>query len=255
MDEKILLTENLSAGYGQISVLSGVNLDIAPGEILTLIGPNGAGKSTLLKSIAGELALREGRVLYAGKDYFAQSLRQRAQTLAFMQTHHNASEMLTCGEYVGVGRYPYTGRLGILTPHDRQKVTEALLLVGAAELAERPFHAISDGQRQRILLARAIAQEPKVILLDEPTSFLDIKGKIELLQCLKRLAEEKQTAVILSLHELELAGRISDRIACVEKGTIGKIGKPEEILTDENIAALYGLEKGWQSWFNVIGNQ
>ena len=148
----------------------------AAGQILTLIGPNGAGKSTLLKTLAGQLAPMGGTVLLAEKDLTAYTGTQRARSW-LMAPHSRRMELTTCFDFVSAGRYPYTGRLGILSAEDRQQVHRALELVGAAQLADRDFNRISDGQRQRILLARALCQQPEVILLDEPTSFLDIKGK------------------------------------------------------------------------------
>ena len=182
MNEKALCTaRELAIGYGKTPLLSDICLGAQPGQILTLIGPNGAGKSTLLKTLAGQLAPMGGTVLLAGKDLTAYTGTQRAQKLALMAPHSRRMELTTCFDFVSAGRYPYTGRLGILSAEDRQQVHRALELVGAAQLADRDFNRISDGQRQRILLARALCQQPEVILLDEPTSFLDIKGKIELL--------------------------------------------------------------------------
>ena len=212
-----------------------------PGQILTLIGPNGAGKSTLLKTLAGQLAPMGGTVLLAEKDLTAYTGTQRAQKLALMAPHSRRMELTTCFDFVSAGRYPYTGRLGILSAEDRQQVHRALELVGAAQLADRDFNRISDGQRQRILLARALCQQPEVILLDEPTSFLDIKGKIELLTILKELAHTGQLAVILSLHELELAEKIADTVVCVSPGGVSGVLTPEQAFQPENIRTLYGL--------------
>lgn len=153
-------------------------------------------------------------------------------------------ELMTCWDVAAAGRYPYTGRLGLLSDEDRAKVDEALALVGADELADRDFSCISDGQRQRVLLARAICQEPEVIVLDEPTSFLDIRYKLELLTVLKQLVREKQVAVILSLHEIDLAQKLSDRLICVHNGRIERCGTPEQVFTGDYIRTLYDLERG-----------
>ena len=242
MNEKALCTaRELAIGYGKTPLLSDICLGVQPGQILTLIGPNGAGKSTLLKTLAGQLAPMGGTVLLAGKDLTAYTGTQRAQKLALMAPHSRRMELTTCFDFVSAGRYPYTGRLGILSAEDRQQVHRALELVGAAQLADRDFNRISDGQRQRILLARALCQQPEVILLDEPTSFLDIKGKIELLTILKELAHTGQLAVILSLHELELAEKIADTVVCVSPGGVSGVLTPEQAFQPENIRALYGL--------------
>ena len=242
MNEKALCTaRELAIGYGKTPLLSDICLGVQPGQILTLIGPNGAGKSTLLKTLAGQLAPMGGTVLLAGKDLTAYTGTERAKKLALMAPHSRRMELTTCFDFVSAGRYPYTGRLGILSAEDRQQVHRALELVGAAHLADRDFNRISDGQRQRILLARALCQQPEVILLDEPTSFLDIKGKIELLTILKELAHTGQLAVILSLHELELAEKIADTVVCVSPGGVSGVLTPEQAFQPENIRALYGL--------------
>ena len=242
MNEKALCTaRELAIGYGKTPLLSDICLGVQPGQILTLIGPNGAGKSTLLRTLAGQLAPMGGTVLLAGKDLTAYTGTQRAQKLALMAPHSRRMELTTCFDFVSAGRYPYTGRLGILSAEDRQQVHRALELVGAAHLADRDFNRISDGQRQRILLARAICQQPELILLDEPTSFLDIKGKAELLAILKSLARDKKMAVILSLHELELAQKVSDKVVCVSAAGVSDVMTPEKAFARENICKIYAL--------------
>ena len=233
--------QGLAIGYGKAPLLSDICLGVQPGQILTLIGPNGAGKSTLLRTLAGQLAPMGGTVLLEGRSLAGYTGTQRAQKLALMAPHSRRMELTTCFDFVSAGRYPYTGRLGILSAGDRQQVHRALELVGAAHLADRDFNRISDGQRQRILLARALCQQPEVILLDEPTSFLDIKGKIELLTILKELAHTGQLAVILSLHELELAEKIADTVVCVSPGGVSGVLTPEQAFQPENIRTLYGL--------------
>ena len=153
-------------------------------------------------------------------------------------------ELMTCEELVGCGRYPYTGRLGILSREDWNKVHGAMELTHTQDLAERRFDTLSDGQRQRILLARAICQEPEVLVLDEPTTFLDIRHKLELLTILRELVRERGIGAVISLHELDLAQRLSDYVVCVTGDRIGRCGPPEEILTSSYIEELYGIEKG-----------
>ena len=153
-------------------------------------------------------------------------------------------ELMTCEDIVATGRYPYTGTLGILSSEDWEKVHRAMEMVHAMDFKDRDFTAISDGQRQRILLARAICQEPEVIVLDEPTSFLDIRHKLELLSILKQMVLENHTAVLMSLHELDLAQKISDKVICVHGDRIEKYGSPEEIFTSEYIHHLYGITTG-----------
>ncbi len=246
-----ICAENLSVGYGGHPVIEEIELHVRRGEIVTLIGPNGSGKSTILKSIIGQLNLIGGTVYLDGQSMHEMTERQVARRMAVLMTERVNPELMTCYDVAAMGRYPYTGRMGILTDRDREKVYEALSMVGAMELAERDFSQLSDGQRQRILLARAICQEPQAVVLDEPTSFLDIHHKLELLAVLKHMVQEKHMAVLLSLHELDLAQRISDYVVCVKGKTIEKCGTPEEIFTSEYIAQLYGIT--WGSYQAELG--
>ena len=233
--------EDLAIGYGKTPLMEHIGLGVGKGTILTLIGPNGAGKSTLLKTLAAQLAPQGGAVLLDGKDLADCSGPERARKMALMVPHTRRTELTTCFEMASAGRYPYTGRLGVLSAEDKRQVHAALALVGAEALAGRDFNRISDGQRQRVLLARAICQQPELILLDEPTSFLDIKGKAELLAILKSLARDKKMAVILSLHELELAQKVSDKVVCVSAAGVSDVMTPEKAFARENICKIYAL--------------
>ena len=181
MSNELLRAENMTVGYGGVPLIRDIALSVSGGEILTLIGPNGSGKSTILKSLIRELALLGGTVYLDGRDSRRLSANETARTLAVMMTGRLTPERMTCWDVAAAGRYPYTGRLGLLGAEDREKVREALALVHAEDFADRDFACVSDGQRQRILLARAICQQPRVLVLDEPTSFLDIRYKLELL--------------------------------------------------------------------------
>ena len=243
MKEFLCETQELAIGYGKTPLASGIALGANPGQILVLVGPNGAGKSTLLKTLAGQLAPLGGTVLLDGQDLTAYTGTARAQKLALMLPHTRRTELTTCFEFAAAGRIPYTGRLGILSDADRQAVQDALEIAGAAHLADRDFNCISDGQRQRVLLARAICQQPKVLLLDEPTSFLDIKGKIELLTILQKLAHEQGLAVIVSLHELDMAQKIADAVVCVFPDHVSGVLTPDAAFAPDNIRALYALSE------------
>ncbi|CUN44883.1 Probable siderophore transport system ATP-binding protein YusV [Faecalibacterium prausnitzii] len=243
MNDFFCETQNLAIGYGKAPLAEAVALGVRRGQILTLIGPNGAGKSTLLKTLAGQLAPLGGTVLLGGQDLAAYTGTARAQRLALMLPHTRRTELTTCFEFAAAGRIPYTGRLGILSEADKQAVRDALALVGASHLADRDFNCISDGQRQRILLARAICQQPEIILLDEPTSFLDIKGKIELLTILQKLAHQQHLAVIVSLHELDMAQKIADAVVCVSPQGVSGVLTAKEAFAPENIQALYDLSR------------
>lgn len=251
MAEDFIYTENMTVGYGKIPLIEQIELHVRRGEIVTLIGPNGAGKSTILRSVIRQLGLLGGAVYLGGESMENMPEKQIARQMSVLMTERIHPELMTCRDVVGTGRYPYTGRMGILAAEDRQKVQEALDLVNAAEIADRDFSEISDGQKQRILLARAVCQEPEAIVLDEPTSFLDVRHKLELLTILKDLVREKKVAVLMSLHELDLAQRLSDYIVCVNGNTIERCGTPEEIFTSSYITQLYGITKG--SFYAELG--
>ena len=233
----------LSVGYDGQAVLRDIRFDIAKGEIVTLIRPNGAGKSTLLKSIARQLRTLAGTVEIGGLALSALPAHELATRMAVVLTERVRPELMTCRDVVAAGRYPYTGRLGILSPEDERQVDAAMRAVRALELSGRDFNAVSDGQRQRVLLARAICQQPEIIVLDEPTSFLDIRHKLELLDILKRMSRGQGITVVMSLHEIDLAQKVSDKILCVEEESVARYGTPEQVFTGEGIRALYRLEE------------
>ena len=245
MSENYFQMKDLSVGYHGNVLIHDICTEIKKGEILTLIGPNGSGKSTILKSITKQLTLIGGKVTIGEKNLKDLSYKELATKMAVVLTQRAKPELMTCYEVVAAGRYPYTGRLGILTREDEKKTREALKIVHATEYAEKSFEAISDGQRQRILLARAICQEPEVLILDEPTSFLDIRYKLELLTILKNMAKEKQITVIMSLHEIDLAEKVADKIICVKGDRIAHYGKPETIFKEDVIRDLYGIDNGY----------
>ena len=244
MREPYLQTDHMTVGYGGRPLVEDICLRLQRGEIMTLIGPNGAGKSTILKSIIRQLQLIRGTVYLDGHPMDRMTAQDVARRLSILMTEHVRPELMTCWDVVSTGRYPYTGRLGLLTGEDREKIRESLELVHGLDLADHAFSAISDGQRQRILLARALCQEPEVIVLDEPTSFLDIRYKLELLSILKEMVRERRLAVIMTLHELDLAQKISDYVVCVHNNAIERHGPPEDIFTPDYIMHLYGAVKG-----------
>ena len=244
MNEFYVHTQNMAVGYDGKPLIEHIEIGVRRGEILTLIGPNGSGKSTILKSIIRQLKLLAGVVVLDGRSMADLKEGDIAKVMAIVMTERLRAELMTGEDVVSTGRYPYTGRLGILSAQDKAKVREAIALVHAEGFAQRPFSQLSDGQRQRLLLARAICQEPEVIVLDEPTSFLDVKHKLELLEILKQLVRERNVAVVMSLHELDLGQKISDRVVCVAKNAVDRCGTPEEIFTGDYIEELYGMERG-----------
>jgi len=242
--ENIILTERLSVGYGKTVVINGVEILVKPGEILTIIGANGAGKSTLLKTLARQLSPLSGNVIICGRNFLEMSGNEFSRNVSALMTERLHTELMTCRDVVAQGRYPHTGRLGILSENDNLAVDNALKLVGASELADLDVRRISDGQRQRVLLARAICQEPRLLVMDEPTSFLDIRHKLEFFSVLKKLVRDQRIAVIMSLHELDLAQKISDKVLCVSDGKPDRLGTPEEVFEEGYIRRLFGISRG-----------
>ena len=244
MDNYYFHMDNLSVGYDKKALIHDICIGIKKGEIVTLIGPNGSGKSTILKSITRQLQIIGGKVYFDDRNLNSFSYKELSTRMAVVLTERMRPELMTCHDIVATGRYPYTGRLGILSREDEEKVEEAMRAVHAESLGSRDFNNISDGQRQRVLLARAICQEPDIIILDEPTSFLDIKHKLDLLSILRDMAKKKQITVIMSLHEIDLAQKIADKIICVKGDTISHFGKPEDIFEENMIKELYEINNG-----------
>ncbi len=244
MQNYFFRTNNMTVGYDGVPLIKEIEIKLKQGEILTLIGPNGAGKSTILKSIMGQLALLAGTVLVEDCRLDGISEKERAKKVSVVLTERIHPDMMTCADVVEMGRYPYTGRLGILSEQDRIKVRETMELVQITDLAEKEFLTLSDGQRQRVMLAKAIAQEPEILVLDEPTSYLDIRYKLEFLSVLQELTKKKKLTVIMSLHEIDMAERISDKILCVKGEFIERFGTPETVFVPGYIHELYGIRTG-----------
>lgn len=242
--EYFFCTKQLTVGYNGQPLIKDIEIRLNRGQILTLIGPNGSGKSTILKSITKHLKKICGTVYIDDCSIDDMSNKEMSYKAAVVLTEKLKTELMTCEDVVATGRYPYTGMLGILSERDHLQVRHAMKLVNAWELRDRDFTEISDGQRQRILLARAICQEPQIIVLDEPTSFLDIRYELELLGILRRMAEERNITVIMSLHDLDMAQKVSDLVMCVKGEYITHFGSPREIFKRELIGELYGLVNG-----------
>lgn len=241
-DDEQLTMRDLTVGYDRIPLIKNINLGVRPGEILTLIGPNGSGKSTILKTITKQLKTIGGSVFLGKESMRELTDSEISRHLSMVMTERIHTELLSGRDVVATGRYPYTGRLGILSQQDWKKVDEAIALVHAGEVQQQDFRRISDGQRQRLMLARAICQDTQVLILDEPTSYLDMGFKLDILTTIRMLARKKNLAVIMSLHELDLAQKISDTIACVKGDRIDRVGTPEEIFSGDYVQQLYGVK-------------
>lgn len=239
----MIKTNNLNVGYEKKILIQNINLTVKAGEILTLIGPNGSGKSTILKTLTRQLSSIGGSIALVGKDMDSMKDIDVAKHMSMVMTNRIKPELMTCREVVETGRYPYTGRLGILSKEDEKKVEESIQLLKIDEIENKSFEKISDGQRQRVMLARAIAQEPEVLILDEPTSYLDMKYKLDILSRIRTLARTKNIAVVMSLHELDLAAKVSDTVVAVDGEKISKTGTPEEIFSGDFIQRLYNVDE------------
>lgn len=237
-------TKQLTVGYNGKPLIKEIEIQLQQGQILTLIGPNGSGKSTILKSLTKHLAAVYGTVYIDNRSIADMSNKDMSRKVAVVLTDKPHTQLMTCEDVVATGRYPYTGSLGILSENDKHQVRSAMKLVNAWDMRDQNFSEISDGQRQRIMLARAICQQPQIIVLDEPTSFLDVRYGLELLSILRMMAKEKKITVITSLHELDMAQKISDLVMCVKGEYITKFGTPQDIFRKEFISELYDLKNG-----------
>lgn len=243
MENYYFSAKKMCVGYGDKPLIKEIEIELPKGEILSLIGPNGAGKSTVLKSIAGQLRLLGGTAYLGEESLQGMRADELAKKMSVVFTEKIRGEMKTCRDVVATGRYPYTGWFGVLSKEDRRIVDEVMELTHIADLGEKDFHKASDGQKQRVMLARAICQEPEIVVLDEPTSYLDIKYKLEFLSILQEMREKKDLTVIMSLHELELAKVISDKILCLKGEYIEKYGAPEEIFETGFIEQLFDIDE------------
>lgn len=237
-------TEGYAVGYDGKVLIDDINISVERGGILCLIGPNGSGKSTILKSITRQLASIRGSVYIDSRNLVRMNAKELARHISVMLTERITPELTTCEEVVRIGRYPYTNAFGSLSEEDHRIVEESMKMVRAYELKDRFFDTLSDGQKQRVLLAKALCQQPQVLILDEPTSFLDIRHKLELLVILRKLAVEQHLTVVLSLHEIDLAAKLADTVVLVNGDRIHCCGMPEDVLNDATVAELYGLMNG-----------
>ena len=246
-----LATQGLAVGYRTRSprrrranrpVLSGLDLEARAGELTVLLGPNGAGKSTLLRTLCGLLPPLDGRIRIGGTDLAHQPPATLARRLAVVLTDRVDAGLLSVRELAGLGRHPHTGFTGRLTAADHAAVEWSLKAVCAGHLADRPAAELSDGERQRVLTARALAQEPEVVLLDEPTAFLDVPSRVALTVLLRDLARDKGLTVVVSTHDLELALRVADAVWLVDRESGVHAGAPEDLIHNGAVAAAFDAD-------------
>ena len=239
----ILRAENLSVGYGHRAVLRDVDVEILRGQFVGVLGPNGCGKTTLLRTVARALSPVDGMVYMGGQKINEIDRSDLAKQMAVVLTDRLAPGLLTVFDIVAMGRYPYTGFFGKLGEDDRRRAWDALGLVKATDLAHRYLGELSDGETQKVLIARALAQEPELIVLDEPTSHLDARHRVEVMRILRRLVVEKQVTVLTSLHDIDLSAKVCDLVILVKDGHMVDFGPPEEVLTGNVISELYDMSR------------
>ncbi|PRB72783.1 ABC transporter ATP-binding protein [Arthrobacter sp. MYb213] len=236
-----LVIEDLQVGYGDRSVIHQLGLEIPAGQITTIVGPNACGKSTLLRSMSRLLVPQLGRVLLDGKMIHQMQAKALARVLGLLPQNPIAPEGITVADLVGRGRQPHQGIFSRWSRQDDEAVAEALELTTTAELADRPVDELSGGQRQRVWIAMALAQQTQILLLDEPTTFLDINHQVEVLDLLTDLNRTKGTTIVMVLHDLNLAARYADYLVAMRDGSIRAQGNPAAILTQDVVHQVFGL--------------
>jgi iron complex transport system ATP-binding protein len=237
-----LIANRLSAGYGDTLILDTLNLALPPGRITAIVGANACGKSTLLRALSRLLVPRSGEVLLDGKSIHSRPTRELARQLGLLPQSPVAPEGITVADLVGRGRHPHHGLFGRWTLTDDEAVAEALNVTKTADLAERPIDELSGGQRQRVWIAMALAQKTEILLLDEPTTFLDISHQVEVLDLLVDLNRSRGTTIVMVLHDLNLAARYADHLVAMVDGKPHAQGTPEAVLTEAMVQTVFGLE-------------
>jgi iron complex transport system ATP-binding protein len=237
----MLKIQTLSVNYGPRRVLHDVSLNVASGEVMALIGPNGAGKSTLIRAVSGVIRIHSGHVRTNGDDFKSLTPMQRARSIATVPQAVALPPAFTVWETVLLGRTPYINFLGQFSKHDEEYARNALERVHAHNLSERRVGELSGGEQQRVLLARALCQSTPILLLDEPTAHLDLQYQVNLLELVQELAHKDHLAVLIALHDLNLAAHYADRVALMVAGKIQAIGTPAEVLKSELISDAYCL--------------
>jgi iron complex transport system ATP-binding protein len=230
----------LSFNYAGNPILKNVNFTVDAGEVLSIVGPNGSGKSTLLRCINRILKTKQNTVLIDGTDANKINLKKLSKLIGYVPQSSTSTFSFTVFDMVLMGRRPYI--TWNLSEQDSEIVAEALDYLGIGHLAKRHFNELSGGEQQKVIIARALAQQPQSLLLDEPTSSLDIRHQLEILCMMRNLTQDSERSVVVTMHDLNLASRFSDRMLMLKKGEIFACGTPKEVLTEENIRAVYGVE-------------
>ncbi|WP_041527688.1 ABC transporter ATP-binding protein [Paracoccus aminophilus] len=242
MTQHSLSAQGLSAGYGQRPIIEALDLSLPPGQITAIVGANACGKSTLLRALSRLLPPLAGAALLDGRSIYKTPAKELARKLGLLPQTPVAPEGITVADLVSRGRHPHQGLLARWSQRDDEAVAEALRVTQTLELAERAVDELSGGQRQRVWIAMALAQETDLLLLDEPTTFLDINHQVEVLDLLVDLNRARGTTIVMVLHDLNLAARYADHLIALRAGRLHVAGPPEIVLTEDNMRAVFGLE-------------
>jgi iron complex transport system ATP-binding protein len=242
MNSSILQVQDINFSYDQNTVLHSISMDVSPGEFIGIIGPNGSGKSTLLKLLGGVLKPDSGQLHFKETNYLDYKQKQLAQSITWVPQEHPMAFNFKVSEIVLMGRHPYLSAFTFEGEDDMEIAHSAMESTQTLQFAQRNFNEISGGEKQRVVIAAAIAQEPELMILDEPTSALDIKYQIQILNILKQLNENQQTTIILALHDLHLASKFCTRLILLDEGKIFKDGTTEDVLQKESIEKVYGVQ-------------
>lgn len=242
LDSTALHVKDVSVGYGERTVLDTLNVDIKRGAVTSIVGPNGCGKSTLLRTMSRLLNPTKGEIVLDGKSIHDIPTRKLATQLGLLPQTPIAPDGIVVADLVGRGRTPHQGILGRWSQQDYDIVAEALETTGISDLAERSIDELSGGQRQRVWIAMALAQRTDTLLLDEPTTYLDVKHQLDVLDLLTELNRDRGTTIVMVLHDLNLAARYSDELVAVSGGQVFAHGHPREVITKENVKSVFGID-------------
>lgn len=236
---RLLAIHNLSGGYLKEDIIKNISLNIYQGDFMGIIGPNGSGKTTLLRFVTRVLRPRKGAIFFSNRDIFEMDLKQLCCQVGFVSQDISTSFSFSVEEIVLMGRIPHLKRLAFETKKDFEIAHEALRLTDTLYLKDKHIDELSAGERQRVTIARALAQEPQLLFLDEPTAHLDIGHQIQIMDLLKKLNRDSRLTIVMILHDLNLASAYCNRISLMDRGMIFKEGSPEEVLTYQNIESVY----------------
>jgi len=242
LEEELLKVENLWSGYKETNILKGINLVIKRGEFWGVAGPNGAGKTTLLKSITKILSPKRGKIFFKGKNIARMDARKLAQKVAVVPQFSIFWLSFTVKDFILLGRIPYLPRFYLERREDYEAVEEAMELTGTTHLQERRINELSGGEKQKVVIARSLAQKPEFLLLDEPVSHLDIKHQLEILNLIEKLNQKEKVTILMISHDLNLTSHYVSKLILMKEGKIFARGTPQEVITEDNIEKVYEIK-------------